>query len=97
MAKVKVYDMIMEFELTVGLKSVNNFMNEMGFDGKTCVTGPTLTVTQTLPVVPDADYIKKVENAVVEHYKKSDSDLDVTNCVFKGYKKFLEREVEIEE
>lgn len=97
MAKVKVYDMVMEFELTVGLKSVNRFINEMGFDGKTCVTGPVLTVTQTLPIIPDTEYIKKIEDAVKKHYAESESDIDVVDCKFKGYKKFLEREVDIKE
>lgn len=97
MAKVKVYDMEMEFELQVGLKSINNFMNNMGFEGKTSVGGQILTIKQTLLFVPDNDYIKNIQNTVIKHFAESNSDLDVVDCTFRGYKKFLEREVEVED
>ena len=56
MAKVKVYKMEMEFELTIGLRSINDFMNQMGFAERTYASGPILTVKQTLPNVPTKDF-----------------------------------------
>ena len=86
MEKIKVYEMEMEFELTIGIRSVNDFMNQMGFAERTYVTGPILTIKQTLPTVPTQEYIETIQETVKNHFKESNSDLEVADCVFKGYK-----------
>lgn len=95
MEKIKVYEMEMEFELTIGIRSVNDFMNQMGFAERTYVTGPILTIKQTLPTVPTQEYIETIQETVKNHFKESNSDLEVADCVFKGYKKFFEKEIEV--
>ena len=97
MAKVKVYEMEMEFELTIGLRSINDFMNQMGFAERTYTTGPILTVKQTLPTVPTKEYIETIQKTVVDHFKESKHELEIVGCTFKGYKSFFEKEIEVEE
>lgn len=82
---MKVYEMIMEFELTVGLKNTNDYTNKVGV----CYS---ITLEQTIPFIPDEAYLKKVENIIRENYEKG--SVGVLECKFKGYKKFLEKEVE---
>lgn len=95
MEKVKVYEMEMEFELTVGLRSVNDFMNQMGFPERTYTKGPILTLKQTLAIVPTKEYIKTIEETVRNHFKESNTELEIVDCNFKGYKSFFEKEIEI--
>lgn len=95
MEKVKVYEMEMEFELTVGLRSVNDFMNQMGFAERTYVNGPILTLKQTLAIVPTKEYIKTIEETVKNHFKESNTELEIVDCHFKGYKSFFEKEIEV--
>lgn len=65
---MKVYEMEMEFELFVGLKEINDFMGIMGFEEKMGVPGCTLTVSQTLPFIPNEEYLRKVEEIIRDHY-----------------------------
>lgn len=88
---MKVYEMEMEFECTVGLNDINNFMGGFGFNEKFGVNGPILTLKQTLPFIPNDEYIQKVENILREHYRTE--KIEILSCKFKGYKKFLEREI----
>ena len=89
MAKVKVYDMEMQFELTLGIRSVNDLLNNMGLAEKLVANGNVLTVTQTLPVVPDEEYIATVEAAIKKAYTNEKSEC--VKCEFIGYKKLLAR------
>lgn len=93
--KIKVYEMEMEFGLTVGIKEINKVMNSMGFDETLGVSGPVLTIKQTLAVVPNEEYINQVCDAIKNHFETS--NLNVLKCTFKGYKKFLEKEIEVED
>lgn len=88
---MKVYEMEMEFELFVGLKEINDFMELMGFEEKTGVPGCTLIVSQTLPFIPNEEYLRKVEGIIRDHY--GNEKVEVLDCKFKGYKKFLEKEI----
>lgn len=88
---MKVYEMEMEFAVVVGLKDLNDIMNSYGFSGRTGVSGYTLTLTQTIPFIPDEAYLKKVENVIKTKYQAN--NLEILDCKFKGYKKFLEKEI----
>lgn len=87
------YEMEMEFELELSLKSINNFMNDMGMDGKLVSGGHIFTISQTIPFVPDEAYLEKVIDVIKKHYNK-DRELEVVSCTFKGYKKFIEKKIE---
>ena len=91
---MKVYEMEMEFEVAVGLKDFNDIMNRCGMDGRVGVTGYALTVTQTVPFIPDEAYLEIVASVIKEKYQTD--NLEILECKFKGYKKFLEKEVEID-
>jgi len=95
MAKVKMYDMEMQFELTLSIRSVNDFLSNMGLAEKLVVNGNVLTVTQTLPVVPDKEYIATVEEAIRNAYTNEKSEC--VKCEFIGYKKLLAREIDVPE
>lgn len=88
-----VYEMEMEFDLQLSLKSINQLMNNMGMGGKLVSSGHVFTINQTIPFVPDEAYLEKVCNVVKDHYNK-EGELEVVSCTFKGYKKFIERKVE---
>lgn len=90
---MKFYDMEMEFELELSLKSVNNFINDMGLGGKLVTKGNIFTINQTIPFIPDEAYFEKISNIIKDYYNK-DGELEVVSCVFKGYKKFIEKEIE---
>jgi len=95
MAKVKVYDMEMQFELTLGIRSINDLLSNMGLAEKLVVNGNVLTVKQTLPVIPNEEYIVAVEEAIKNAYINEKSEC--AQCKFIGYKSFLEREIEVPE
>lgn len=90
--KVKIYEMEMIFELTLGLKTVDKFMSQMGVSDTLAAKGTELTIKQTVPFIPTEDYIHKIENVIKEHYSKE--DVYVMDCNFKGYKKLLEKEID---
>ena len=89
---MKVYEMEIEFEVVVGLKEINDFMNAIWFEEKTGVSGQSIILKQTIPFVPNEEYLKKVANIIKEKYETE--KLEILDCKFKGYKKFLEKEIE---
>lgn len=93
--KVTLYEMVMEFEVTLGLKELNNFIGLMGFSEKAGITGQTVTLTQTGPFIPDDEYLRKVESIIKEKYNTN--EFDILDCHFKGYKKFKAKEIDITE
>lgn len=92
---MKMYEMIMEFDVTVGFKELNSIMEMFGYNEKTGVTGQTITLSQTVPFIPDENYIHKVEKLLKDKYETN--NLNILDCHFRGYKKFLEKEVDIPE
>lgn len=92
---MKMYEMTMEFDVTVGFKKLNSIMEMFGYDEKTGVTGQTITLSQTVPFIPDENYIHKVEKLLKDKYETN--NLNILDCRFRGYKKFLEKEVDIPE
>lgn len=88
---MKVYEMEIEFEVVVGLKDFNIFMNAMGFEEKAGVSGQSIILKQTIPFVPNEEYLKKVANIIKGEYETE--KLEILDCKFKGYKKFLEKEI----
>ena len=92
---MKLYEMIMEFDITVGLKEINSFMEMFGYNDKAVIKGQTITLSQTVPFIPDENYIHKVEKLLKDKYETE--DLNILDCRFRGYKKFLEKEVDIPE
>lgn len=93
--KVTLYEMVMEFEVTLGLKELNNFTELMGFSEKAGIAGQTVTLTQTVPFIPDDEYLRKVESVIKEKYNTE--KFDILDCHFKGYKKFKAKEIDITE
>ena len=90
---MKMYEMIMEFEVTVGLKDLNDLLCRVGGPGeKIGVAGYTLTITQTTPFIPNDEYLNKVAGIIKEKYKPN--NLEILDCKFRGYQKFLEKEVD---
>lgn len=89
---MKMYEVEMEFEVVVGLKELNKFMEIMGFSEKTGINGQTMVLKQTIPFIPNEEYITKVENILRNKYQTE--TLELLDCKFKGYKKFLEIDVD---
>jgi len=89
---MKMYKMEMEFKVVVGLKEINEFMKYMGFSGNTGIGGQTITLTQTIPFIPNEEYIKKVENIIKEKYQTE--ELEILDCKFNGYKSLLEVDID---
>lgn len=90
---MKMYEMVMEFDVTVGFKKLNSIMEMFGYDEKTGVTGQTIILSQTVPFIPDENYIHKVEKILKDRY--GSDKLNILDCHFRGYKKFLEKEIDI--
>lgn len=83
----------MEFDVTVGLQSLNNILSEIsGNNEKLGVRGYTLSLKQTVPFIPDEGYIEKVQEIIKEKYKVR--NLEILECRLKGYKSFLEKEID---
>lgn len=93
--KITLYEMVMEFEVTLGLKELNSFTELMGFSEKTGITGQTVTLTQTVPFIPDDEYLRKVESILKEKY--STEKFNILDCHFRGYKKFKAKEIDTTE
>ena len=90
---MKVYEMIMEFEVTVGLKDLNDLLCSVGGPGeKIGVAGYTLTITQTIPFIPNDEYLDQVARIIKEKYKPN--NLEILDCRFRGYQKFIEKEID---
>ena len=68
--KVKVYEMEMIFELTLGLKDIDEFMSNIGIHETLATKGTNVTIKQTIAFIPNEDYIHKVENVIKENYSK---------------------------
>ena len=73
-AKVILFEMIMDFEITLKLKES---------DG---ITRQPFILTQTIPFVPDDEYIHKTETIIENRYNTD--EFEVLYCHFKGYEKF---------
>ena len=89
---MKMYEMQMEFEVVLGLKEINHIMNMMGVSEKTGISGQSIVLTQTISFIPNEEYIHKVEDIIRENYKTD--QFEILKCKFKGYKKFLEIEID---
>lgn len=85
----------MGFDVTVGLKEINNIMELLGCDEKAGISGQTITLTQTVPFIPSEEYIHKIENILKEKYETE--KFNVLKCHFRGYKKLIEKEVDVPE
>lgn len=89
---MKVYEMELEFEVVLGLKEINDFMNAMGFEEKAAIVNQTLTLKQTISFIPNEEYLRKVEKIIKDKYQTD--KFEILDCKFKGYKKFLEKNIE---
>lgn len=93
--KKKLYEMVMEFDITAGLKELNSFTEMFGFNEKIGIPGQTVRLTQTLPFIPDEEYIHKVEKILKDKYEIE--KYNILDCHFRGYQKLIEKEVEVPE
>lgn len=79
------YEMCLLFDLDISLKSMNDILKQCGFSEKPIAQNAMeVTMTQTLPFIPDDDVIKKYEDVIKQNYE-TDS-LICENCKFKGFK-----------
>lgn len=93
---MKVYEMEIKFDATVEMTSMASFLKLMD-------TSPSLAqmenipiiLTQTIPFVPDEEYLNKICDILVEKYKVN--GFKVVKCEFGGYNKFIEKEIELPE
>lgn len=95
MMKQKLYEMVMEFDVTLGLKEFNSVMELFGYHEKSGITGQTITLSQTIPFIPNEEYIHKVENILKDKYETK--KFNILECHFRGYKKLIEKEIDIPE
>lgn len=93
---------IMDFELSLGFKKVDPLMDLLGYKTNKEFATQMLTITQTIPFIPNEEYIQKVKDALVK--KCETNDICVLECKFKGYRskfkryrKFFEMDVEVPE
>lgn len=95
MMKQKLYEMVMEFDVTLGLKEFNSVMELFGYHEKSGITGQIITLSQTIPFIPNEEYIHKVENILKDKYETK--KFNILECHFRGYKKLIEKEVDVPE
>ena len=81
----KAYEMEMLFSVSVGFREINDIMAQIGFDDKLQLRDAVaVSLKQTLPAIPDSEYIQKCEDVIKETYKTK--EIEATACQFKGYK-----------
>ena len=81
----KAYEMEMVFSASVGLRQINEIMEQMGCNDQLQIRDAlAVSVKQVLPTIPGDDYIKAIADAIKENYKTK--DFTVTECRFTGYK-----------
>ena len=82
---VNLYECEMMFKATVGLKEINDVLEQCGFDESLQIKDAlNITVTQTLPEIPDETYLQSIAKIIRENYKSD--KLTITACRFSGYK-----------
>ena len=90
---MKAYEMEMLFTATIGLKSINNMLRQMGDPGKLQIKDAlNISIKQVLPCIPDDEYIHKVEQVIIDHYETD--EIEVLSCKFTGYKSIKEIETD---
>ena len=80
----KAYDMEMVFSASVGLKEINDFMHQMGFNDSLQIKDAIkIKLQQTLASLPDEDYIGKVAEIIKTNYETD--RFNITDIHFDGY------------
>ena len=80
----KAYDMEMVFSASVGLKEINDFMHQMGFNESLQIKDAIeIKLQQTLASLPDEDYIGKVAEIIKTNYETE--HFNITDINFDGY------------
>ena len=91
----KAYEMELIFTASVGLRQINDFTKQCGFDEILLVKDAlTVTIQQVLPRIPSEDYLKELAQVIKETYVTK--QFNVTECRFTGYKYLREIEQEDE-
>lgn len=81
---MKAYEMEMKFTATLGVKFINDILQDLGDPGRYQIKDAlTITIKQVLPCIPDDDYLHKVEQAIIDTYKLK--DFNILSCHFAGY------------
>ena len=81
----KAYDMEMVFSVSVGLKEINDFMHQIGFNDSIQIKDAIeIKLQQTLSTLPDEDYIRKVAEIIKTNYETE--RFNITDIHFTGYK-----------
>lgn len=90
---MKAYEMKMLFNASLGLKTINGFLEQLGDSGKYQIKDAIqIGLTQVLPCVPDDEYIRKVEQCLLDNYETKEFNL--TSCKFVGYEYLREIETD---
>lgn len=79
------YECEMMFTATVGLKTINDLLEQCRLDERLQVKDAlSITVTQTLPEIPSEEYLKTLAKIIMENYEHR--ELNIVACRFSGYK-----------
>lgn len=81
--------MCMRFAISIGSRSINDMLTScnMGRTLPIAHDAGEICVKQTIPFIPDDDYIHELEKHIVENTQKSrDNDAVIHSARFNGYK-----------
>lgn len=83
--EIRAYEVEMLFTASVGLKQINELLNQMGSRDELQIRDAvTISVKQTLPTVPSEDYLKLIAETIRKNYETK--DINLTECHFTGYR-----------
>ena len=85
--KDRLYDMEIIFSLDVGLKSVDNILQECGFMEMPTSTR-THVLSQVVPFIPDEELLKRYARIIKETFEKN-GEISCRSVRFAGYRKLL--------
>ena len=88
---MKMYEMEMKFNATVELVDMGDFLKTFDIPLKANLENVPIVLKQTVPFIPNDEYIEKVCNILIEKYKVK--NFKVVDCVFDGYSKLIEVEI----
>lgn len=83
------YEIEMVFSASVGFKTINDILRQTGCNDTLQIKDAiTISVKQTLPTIPNEEYLRKVADILKNNYETK--DYNITECHFTGYRNIRE-------
>lgn len=93
-----VYDMKMLFKVSVSIKALNKFTENLDKSKLVCEDALTLELTMTTPVIPTKEMIEQYTDVLKQTFNDDkENELYAEKVTFVGYEYLNPREIEINE